>query len=186
MTTVRDLPGIDVPVGTWEIDPSHSEIGFSVRHLGIAKVRGRFGSFSGRVTVAEEAERSSVEVSIDAASIDTRDDKRDGHLRSPDFLDAERFPALGFRSTSVTRTGDDWEVAGQLTIHGETRPVTLRTSFEGLVEDPWGSTRGALSATTEINREDFGLTWNQALETGGVMVGKNVRIHLEVELVRQG
>lgn len=177
----------DVPArGTWEIDPSHSRVEFSVRHLGLSKVRGRFGVFSGRLHVADEAEESSVEVSIDAASIDTRAEDRDAHLRGPDFLDTEAFPTVEFHSTSIAPRGSDrWDVAGELTIRGATRPVVLEADLEGVAVDPWGNTRGGLSGRTRIDREDFGLTWNQVLETGGVLVGKAVDIEVEVEVVRQ-
>lgn len=170
--------------GTWSVDASHTEVGFVVRHLGLAKVRGRFGAVEGAVVVGERPEDSSVEVSIDASGIDTRDTARDEHLRSADFLDVAHHPSLTFRSTAVRPAGRHWEVDGELTIRGTTRPVTLATTFEGVGPDPWGGTRAAFSATTEIDRDDFGLTWNVAVEAGGVLVGKKVRIELEVELVR--
>jgi polyisoprenoid-binding protein YceI len=173
--------------GTWKIDLSHSWVGFSVRHLGLAKVRGRFNDFSGSVDVADDPELSSVEVEIQAGSIDTRDGQRDGHLVSADFFDVEHHPTLRFRSTRVERVGHDhWAVDGQLTIRGVTRPVRLDVAFEGAGADPWGGQRAAFSGSTEIDREDFGLTWNQTLETGGVLVGKKVRIELEIELVKEG
>jgi polyisoprenoid-binding protein YceI len=180
MTTNRnDLPA----PGDWAIDVSHTEVGFSVRHLGLAKVRGRFQAFEGTVHVAERPEDSSVEVAIESASINSRDDGRDAHLRSADFFDAEAFPHLTFRSTGVRPDGNRWLVDGDLTIKGVTRPVVLDATFEGVAGDPWGGTRAAFSASTEIDREDWGLTWNAALETGGVLVGKKVKIELEVELV---
>ena len=181
-TTTQILPA----TGTWTIDASHSEVGFSVRHLGISKTRGRFGTFTGTLQVdAENPANSSVEVEIDAASIDTKDAGRDEHLRSADFFDAEQFPTLSFRSTAVRGTGSDWTVEGELTIRGVTRPVVLETELVGLQKDPWGNDRVGFAATTEVNREDFGLTWNAALETGGFLVGKNVKIDLEVEAVLQ-
>jgi polyisoprenoid-binding protein YceI len=186
-TSVHAHPHRSAPLpepGDWAVDASHTEVGFSVRHLGLAKVRGRFGEVEGVVRVAEPAEASSVEVRIAAGSVDTRDAKRDEHLRSADFLDAEHHPHLGFRSTAVRPNGERWLVDGELTIRGVTRPVTLDVAFEGVGADPWGGTRAAFSASTEIDREDFGLTWNVALETGGVLVGKRIRIELEVELVR--
>ena len=180
-TATRTLPA----TGTWTIDASHSEVGFSVRHLGLSKTRGRFGAFSGTLVVDEVPEQSRVEVEIDAASIDTKDAGRDDHLRSADFFDAERFPALRFRSTGVRNVGGDrWEVEGELTIKDVTRPVVLDTEITGTVTDPWGNERVGFFATTEVNREDFGLTWNQVLETGGLLVGKNVKIQLEVEAVK--
>ncbi|MGD9796729.1 MAG: YceI family protein [Acidimicrobiia bacterium] len=169
--------------GDWSVDVSHTEVGFSVRHLGLAKVRGRFRAFDGVVRVADRPEDSSVEVTVDAASIDSRDEARDAHLRSADFLDVESFPALTFRSTRVRPGGRGWLVDGDLTIRGVTRPVVLDAAFEGIGGDPWGGRRAAFSASTEIDREDWGLTWNAALESGGFLVGKKVRIELEVELV---
>jgi polyisoprenoid-binding protein YceI len=180
MTTI---PRNDLPApGEWAIDVSHTEVGFSVRHLGLAKVRGRFQAFEGTVHVAERPEDSSVEVAIEAASINSRDEARDNHLRSADFFDAETFPHLTFRSTGVRPQADHWLVDGELTIKDITLPVVLEAAFEGIATDPWGGNRAAFSASTEIDREDWGLTWNAALESGGFLVGKKVRIELEVEL----
>src|SRR5687767_6423477 len=173
MAVTEPATATDVPAaGTYAIDASHSGVEFSVRHLGLSKVRGRFPSFSGEITIAEEPTASSVEVSIDIASVDTRDEGRDTHLRSADFFDAEQFPAMTFRSTGVRPAGSEWKVDGELTIRGTTRPVVLDVEFEGSATDPWGNDRIGFSASAEVNREDFGLTWNQALETGGVLVGK--------------
>jgi len=169
--------------GEWAVDVSHTEVGFSVRHLGLAKVRGRFRSFEGTVHVAEQPERSSVDVTIEAASIDSRDEGRDAHLRSADFFDVEVFPQLRFRSTGVRASGRDWLVDGELTIKDVTRPVVLEATFEGTATDPWGGSRAAFSASTEIDRGDWGLNWNAVLESGGFLVGKKVRIELDVELV---
>jgi polyisoprenoid-binding protein YceI len=180
----RTVEGKPAPeAGTYGIDPSHTMAEFVVRHLGLAKIRGRFTDLTGKITVGEDVADSSVEATIQANSIDTREPDRDAHLRSPDFLDAENFPTLEFRSTAVRSAGDGWQADGDLTIHGVTRPVTLDIEFEGLAKDPWGNTRVGFTAGTEINREDFGLTWNQALETGGWLVGKQVRIELSVEAV---
>jgi polyisoprenoid-binding protein YceI len=180
-TTTQTLPA----TGTWTIDASHSEVGFSVRHLGISKTRGRFGAFTGTLDVnADEPSKSSVAVEIDAASIDTKDAGRDEHLRGEDFFAVEQFPTVSFRSTSVRGEGTDWVVEGELTIRGVTRPVTLETELVGLQKDPWGNDRVGFAATTEVNREDFGLTWNAALETGGVLVGKTVKIHLDIEAIK--
>ena len=182
LETTTTLPD----VGSWKIDPSHSSVGFSVRHLGVAKVRGRFADFDGTVHVAERPEDSSVAVEIQAASIDTRDANRDGHLLSGDFFDVERYPTLTFRSNGVHHRGSDhWTVDGELTIRGVTRPVALDVNFEGSARDPWGGERAAFTASTDVDREDFGLTWNQTLETGGVLVGKKVRIELEIELIKE-
>lgn len=181
----RTLDGVQIPVaGTWEIDPSHSDVGFVVRHLVVSKVRGLFSSFAGAITVGETPEASSVSVTIDAASVNTRDERRDGHLRSPDFFDVENHPVWTFDSTGFVQTGPTtFDLPGNLTIRGVTKPVTLKTEFGGLTGDPWGGTRAAFTATTELDREAFGLTWNQALEAGGVMVGKTVKIELEIQAV---
>lgn len=182
----RTVDGIALPTpGTFELDPSHSHVGFSVRHM-MGKVRGRFASFSGTVTIAEDPIASSVDVTIDVGSIDTRDEQRDGHLRSPDFFDAESHPKMTYRSTGLTSKGEGrYRAQGELTIKGVTRPVPLDLTFEGVGVDPWGNQRSGFSATAEIDREEFGLTWNQALETGGVLVGKKVRIDIEAQTVRQ-
>lgn len=186
-TAVRTIAGTTVPeVGTYEIDASHSVVEFVVRHLGLAKVRGRFNEFSGTVIVADDIAGSSVEVTINAATIDTRDAGRDEHLRGPDFLNVEQHPTLAFRSTAVRQQRSDWLVDGDLTVAGQTRPVTLTVDFEGAAQDPWGGARIGFSAETKVNREDFGLTWNQALETGGWLVGKEVKIELGVEAIKQG
>lgn len=184
--SVRTVANTQVPaVGTWAIDQSHSTTSFVVRHLGLAKVRGGFGGLSGNIVVAEKPEDSAVQVEIDAASIDTGDAGRDDHLRSPDFLDVGSYPHLTFSSTGVAQVGGEWKVTGDLGIHGVTKGVELDVTFEGAATDPWGGSRIGLSATTEFNREDFGLTWNQALETGGFLVGKQVKVEIEIEAVLQ-
>jgi polyisoprenoid-binding protein YceI len=177
----RELP----PVGRWQMDPAHSAIQFVARHMMIAKVRGRFREFEGWLDIAERPEDSSVEVVIQAASIDTGDQQRDAHLRSPDFLDVEQFPQITFRSTSVAPGGDPdrYVVVGDLSIRGVIRPVTLDVELEGVATDPWGGTRVGFVGSGEINREDFDVTWNQALETGGFLVGKGIRIELDIEAV---
>ncbi|HEX8803793.1 MAG TPA: YceI family protein [Acidimicrobiales bacterium] len=184
----RTVDGVEVPLpGTYALDVAHSHVGFMVRHMMVAKVRGRFTAFSGAVVVADDLASSTVEVEIDTASIDTRDETRDGHLRSPDFLDAEQYPTITFVTTGVTPVGGtEYTVHGDLTVHGVTRPVDLDVTYEGIAQDPWGNHRLGFTATTEIDREDFGLSWNQALETGGVLVGKAVKIEIEAEAVRQG
>jgi polyisoprenoid-binding protein YceI len=182
----RTVEGVELPAaGTWHIDASHSGVSFSARHLMVAKVRGRFGSFQGAVNIGDVADDSSVAVTIDAASIDTRDEKRDAHLRSGDFLDVENHPTLSFTSTGFTRTGEStFQLPGDLSIRGVTKPVVLDVDYEGTTLDPWGNTRAVFSARTQIDREDWGLTWNVALETGGVLVGKIITIELEVEAVK--
>ena len=185
-TAVRTVDGATVPVaGTYAIDLSHSVVEFVVRHLGLAKVRGRFNEFEGSISVAENIEDSKVDVVIQAASIDTRDEGRDAHLRSPDFLNTDANPTVEFHSTSVRRSGGDWIVDGDLSVAGQTRPVALQVEFTGDATDPWGGTRIGFEAGTKVNREDWGLTWNQALETGGWLVGKDVKIELGVEAIKQ-
>ena len=172
---------------TYQIDSSHSAAHFSVRHMMIANVRGEFTKVSGTIVYdPENPKNSSVEAVIDASSIATRDPQRDAHLRSADFLDAEKYPVLTFRSKSISGERGDWKVTGDLTIRGVTREVTLEV--EGPTpetRDPWGNLRIGATATGKINRKDFGLTWNTALETGGVLVGDEVKLTLDVEGVRQ-
>lgn len=174
-----------VGVRQWGIDGSHSEVTFSVRHLMISTVRGGFTSFSGTAEFDPDAiENGSIAVEIDGSSIDTRDEQRDGHLRSADFFDAESYPVLRFASTSVEPRGNGtYAVHGELTIRDVTRPVTLDADFTEVISDPFGGTRLGISASTEIDRKEFGLTWNQALETGGVMVGEKVGISIDAQLV---
>ena len=171
--------------GAWEIDPVHSHIGFVARHVAVAKVRGRFTEFSGRVHIDEVPALSSVVVTIEAGSITTDSAQRDAHLRSPDFLDVERYPVLTFRSTAVEVTGKDTvRISGALTIKDVTRPVTLDVTYEGAQVDPWGNTRAGFSAVTEIDRQDYEVAWNQVSETGGLLVGRRIRIDLDIELVQ--
>jgi polyisoprenoid-binding protein YceI len=172
-------------LATWNIDAVHSGIHFSIRHLVIAKVRGKFTKFSGAIELDEaDMTHSKVHVEIDIASIDTGEPQRDGHLKSPDFFDAEKFPKGTFASKSIKKSGDEYDVTGDLTIHGVTKEITLRSTFEGKGKDPWGGERVAFGAKTTLNREDFGLKWNQALETGGVVVGSKVELEIEVEAVK--
>ncbi|HUC36521.1 MAG TPA: YceI family protein [Acidimicrobiales bacterium] len=170
--------------GVYDIDPKHSSVEFVARHLMITKVRGRLNDVSGSIQIAEVPEESSVEVTIGAASVHTGEEQRDSHLRSGDFFDVETHPTWTFKSTSVEHAGDNaWKVTGDLTIRGTTRQVVLDTEFDGANQTPWGSNAIGFSAATEIDREDFGLTYNMVLETGGVMMGKKVRIELNVEAV---
>ncbi len=172
---------------TWDIDTSHSSVGFTVRHLVIAKVRGQFARWAGTLAVDETHPADShVEVRIEAASIDTRDAKRDAHLRSPDFLDAAHHPELTFVSTGVEAAGPDrYRMTGDLVIRGVTHPVTLDVELQGRARDPWGGERAVFSAKTAIDRTPWGLVWNVALETGGVLVGEKVDIDIEIEAVRR-
>jgi len=171
----------------WEIDSSHSSVHFSVRHLVIAKVRGSFARWSGTVQVpGGDFSKATVAVTIDASSIDTGVAQRDAHLRSPDFFDVEQFPELRFVGKRVQPRPDfETEVVGDLTIRGITREVVLRVEPHGQAKDPWGNVRAAFTAKTSIDRKDFGLTWNQVLEAGGVMVGDRVEIEAEIEAVKQ-
>jgi polyisoprenoid-binding protein YceI len=178
----REMP----PPGTWIIDPSHSEVEFTVRHLMISKVRGLFRRFDGTIVIAERPEDSRVEVSIEAASIDTRDATRDEHLRSADFLDVEHYPEIKFTSTSL-RPGDigHWDMTGDLTVRDVTRQVLLDVEFSGATVDPWGNLRSGFEASTRIDRDQFGITWNQALEAGGFLVGKEILVEIDVEAIHQ-
>ena len=170
----------------WEIDSSHSSVHFSVRHLVIAKVRGTFTRWSGTVQAPDDFSKATVAVTIDASSIDTGVAQRDAHLRSADFFDVEQFPELRFVSTRVqSRRDGEIDVVGDLTIRGITREVVLRVEPHGQAKDPWGNVRVAFTAKTSIDRKDFGLTWNQVLEAGGVMVGDRVEIEAEIEAVKQ-
>lgn len=174
----------DLTPGIWTIDPSHTSLGFVARHLVVAKVRGRFGAVTGVITVAEDALASSVTAQIDMASVDTGDTARDEHLRSADFFDVENHPSMTFTSTSVSGQGADYVVTGDLTIKGVTRPVTLDLEFDGVSGDPWGGTRAGFTATAEIDRRHWGLEWNVALDTGGVLVGEKVKLQLDIEAVK--
>jgi polyisoprenoid-binding protein YceI len=174
------------PAGTYVLDAAHTRLGFAVRHMAVSNVRGALDAFEGSIVVGEDPLDSKVEVSIDAASVDTRDESRDDHLRSNDFFDVENHPRWTFESTAVRPAGDDrWEVDGDLTIRGVTRPVTLRTVFEGLVRDPYGNLRLGFTATTSIDRHDFGVAFNAVMEAGGLVVAKKVDIEIEAEAVLQ-
>lgn len=172
---------------TWDIDVAHSSLGFSVRHLVIAKVHGRFARWTGSLVLDDaRPEDSRVEVHIESASLDTHEPQRDAHLRSADFFDSDHNPELVFRSTRIERAGDDrYTLSGDLTIAGVTRPARLEVEALGRAKDPWGGDRIGFSAKTTIDRRDFGLVWNQALEAGGVVVGEKVEITIEVEAVRR-
>jgi polyisoprenoid-binding protein YceI len=168
----------------WNIDASHSNLQFSVRHMVISKVRGAFERFGGSFELDEANTPSNVNVTIDASSIQTREPKRDEHLRSRDFLDVATYPTLSFVGTSAEARGDRFEIRGELSLHGVTRPVVLEAEFQGLGKDPWGGERAAFSARASIDREAFGLHWNQVLEAGGVLVGTKIDIEIEVQAVK--
>jgi polyisoprenoid-binding protein YceI len=174
----------DLTPGVWNVDPSHSIVGFSARHLMISKVRGRFTSFTGTVTIAEDPLESRVEASVDLGSVTTGDEQRDTHLKSADFFDVDKHPTMTFTSTGIKDDGGDYVLTGDLTVAGKTRSLDFELSFDGVQQDPWGGTRAGFTAETEISRKDWELTWNVALETGGVLVGDKVKIELDVELVK--
>jgi polyisoprenoid-binding protein YceI len=182
----RDFDGITIPEsGTFTLDASHTTVGFVAKHLMVSKVRGSFTEVSGVITIADEPLESSVDVIIGAASITTGSPDRDKHLRSNDFLDLDNHPEITFRGTRVvSHAGSDFVLAGELTIRGVTREVELAVEFDGLARSPWGQEVIAFTATTEIDREEFGITWNAALETGGVLVGRKVKIEITAEATR--
>ena len=184
-TTTTPLPQGVTP-GTWEIETSHSGASFRVRHAGISKVRGTIGITGGEIVIGETLEASTVRATLDPATVDTKDERRDGHLRSADFFETETYPTWEFRSTGIRPDGADVVIEGELTAHGITRPVHLRTEFNGGATDPFGVARLGASATTEISRQEFDLTGNAALETGGVLVGDTITITLEIEAVARG
>jgi polyisoprenoid-binding protein YceI len=172
---------------TWQIDTSHSHIGFSVKHMMIATVRGEFKAYTGTLALdSDDLTKSVFTGEIDIASIDTREPKRDEHLRSADFFDAETYPKMTFQSTRVERVdGNDYRIVGDLTIKGITREVVLEAEYAGIHKDPWGNTRTGFTASATLDRKDFGLSWNAALETGGVLVGEKVKLSLDIEAVLQ-
>ncbi len=182
--------GTETGISTWKLDAAHTLVGFSAKHMMFTTVRGKFNEVEGTIVVnADDPNGSSVEVTIPAASIDTGVEQRDGHLKSADFLDVEHYPTITFRSKRVegaaNREGDRFKVIGDLTIRGETREVTLDATYDGEGKDPWGGTRAGFSATTKIDRRDWGLTWNAALETGGVLVSNELKIEIEAQAVKQ-
>jgi polyisoprenoid-binding protein YceI len=171
--------------GTWSIDPVHSDVGFTVRHMMVSKVRGTFKNFSGQIVTGENPSDSSVTAEIDLTSIDTGAEQRDAHIRSADFFEVETYPAMTYRSTGVRPHGDGFIVDGELTLKGVTREVPLTLEVNGFGPDAFGGTRAGFTATAEINRKDFGVNFNAVMETGGAVVGDKVTIHLEIEAVLQ-
>lgn len=169
--------------GAWTLDPAHTDVDFVVRHAGISKVRGSFGDVSGELTVAEDFAASAVSVEIAVASVESGNEQRDGHLRSAEFFDAEQFPTMTFRSTSVTGTPESFTLAGDLTLHGVTRPVELQAELGGQAVDAFGATRVGFEARGELSRKEFGLTWNAALEAGGVLVSDTVKLEISAAFV---
>lgn len=169
--------------GTWAIDASHSEVGFTVRHLMVSKVRGSFSGVAGTIVVAEDGIK--VDATIDAATINTRDENRDGHIKSADFFDIENHPTWTFSSTGVIANGNEYTLVGDLTLRGVTKSVELEVEFVGVNTDPWGNTKAGFEASGKINRKDFGVEWNAPLETGGVLVGEEVKIELNIQAALQ-
>ena len=185
--TTRLFDSIEVPTpGTFALDPAHTVVGATARHLMVSKVRGTFGDVSGVITIGENPLDSAVQVSIKADSINTGVADRDAHLRGADFLDVETDPALTFTSTRVVKhSGNEFVLAGDLTIRGVTKEVELNVEYSGVAVSPWGKQVIGFSATTELDREEFGMTWNAALETGGVLVGKKIKVEIDAEAIRQ-
>ncbi len=175
MASIKDLSA-----GTWNVDASHSELGFTARHLMVTKVRGKFNEFEATANVADDVAASTINATVQLASVDTGSADRDAHIKGEDFFDVEKNPTMTFTSTQVT----DDTLKGELTIKGITKPVEFDLEFNGLATDPWGNQKAGFEATTEINRKDFGLEWNVALEGGGVLVSENIKINLDIQLVK--
>lgn len=185
-TPTTETTGLAAAAGTWVIDTAHTNIGFSARHAMVAKVRGAFDDFAGSFTIdGDNLSASTAELTIQAASIGTKNADRDAHLKSPDFLDVESFPTITFTSTAVEVDGNDITLTGDLTIHGVTKSVEVAYEFVGLSQDPWGNTKAGFEGSTKISRKEFGLVYNAALETGGVLIGDEIKIELDVEATKQ-
>jgi polyisoprenoid-binding protein YceI len=178
----RTLDGL-VP-GVWAVDTSHSEIGFTARHLMVTKVRGRFTDYTATITIAPNVLDSTVQALVQLDSVDTRDEKRDGHLKSADFFHVEEHPTMSFTSTGIREHGSDFYLDGDLTIRGTTHPVTFDLEFNGVAAAPWGGQSAGFAAETEINRKDWGLEWNVALEGGGVLVSEKIKLNLDIQLTK--
>jgi polyisoprenoid-binding protein YceI len=185
MSIAETVQAPEFVVGTWDIDPVHSDVSFSVRHMMVSKVRGSFRTFNGTIRTDPDPTRSSVGATIDMASIDTNNEQRDNHIRSADFFEVEKYPVMTFKSTSVTPDGDDWKLIGDLSLHGVTKPVELALELHGFGPDGHGGTRIGFSATTELNRRDFGIDIDMPLDGGGVVVGDKINVALEIEGVLQ-
>ena len=186
MTTTVTPDLVQTLQGTWDIDQTHTEVGFVIRHLMVSKVRGQFNQFSGSFTVGADLASSGVEAEIDMASIDTNNADRDAHVRSADFFDVEQFPNMTYRSTGIRQAGDGYVVDGELSLHGVTKPVALDLEVNGVLpESPFGDTRVGFTATAEIDRREFDLHWNGPVEGGGVILGHTVKIQLEVEAIKR-
>ncbi len=175
----------DLTPGVWTLDMSHSEVGFSVRHAGISKVRGRFNEASAEARVRDSLAEASLHANVKTASFDSGDANRDAHVKGPDFFDVEKYPEMTFRATSIRGDGEDYVLTGDLTIREVTKPVDLEVEFTGVAVDPFGATRAGFSAEADISRKDYGLTWNAALEAGGLLVSDKVKISVEAAMVKQ-
>lgn len=170
----------------WSIDPTHSEVGFKVKHMMFTNVSGKFKTYDAEITTEDDDfTRSEISFSADINSIDTNNTDRDNHLKSADFFDAENHPKLTFKSSSLTKSGDEYQLTGELSLHGITKTVKLDAEVSGLLKDPWGNTKVAMNISGKINRKDWGLNWNSALETGGVLVGEDVKLNIELQLLKQ-
>ncbi len=180
--TINESPTLST--GTWTIDPTHTEIGFVVRHMGLSKVRGRFNAFVGAADIADDLTTSAVHASIDMASVDTNNELRDNHLKSTDFFGADNHPQMVFRSTAINGNGSEGIISGDLTVNGVTKGVDLETEFFGVGVDPYGNVKAGFAATTQISRKDFGIDFNVPLDAGGVLIGDKVTIELDVQLAR--
>jgi len=186
IAAVRTVGGRELPAaGSWQIDPAHTSLEFVARHMMVTKVRGRFTDVSGTIEVAEDPADTKVAVDIDVDTVTTGAADRDGHLRSADFFDVEQFPTMTYRSTGIDTGGKTWKLHGDLTVHGVTNPIALDVEYHGVTTDPWGNAKAQFSATGELDREAFGLTWNVALESGGVLVSKKVKLEIEVQAALQ-
>jgi len=182
---VTGTNGLALAADTFNIDKSHSSIMFAVKHMVVSKVKGEFNEYSGTILYDEaDVTKSSVEVTIKTASIDTKDQKRDDHLRSPDFFDAEKHPEITFKSKRVEKAKDGFVAVGDLTMHGVTKEITIPFEITGVINDPWGNTRMGVSAELELNRQDYGVSWSQKLDTGGLVVGDDVGIEIEIEAIK--
>ena len=179
--TTATIPGYKV--GTWKVDATHSDVAFCVRHMMVSKVKGKFTTFDATIVTAENPTESSVTAEIDLSSINTSNEQRDGHIKSADFFDIEKYPTMTYRSTSLTADGSDWKLEGDLTLHGVTKSVPLELELNGFTADPYGGQRAGFSATGEINRKDFGIDISMPMDGGGVVVGDKITISLEIEAV---
>jgi polyisoprenoid-binding protein YceI len=180
-TTQTSIPGY--VAGTWDIDPVHSEVGFSVRHMMVSKVRGRFNTFSGKVVTGKDPLSSSVTAEIELASIITGSEQRDEHIRSADFFEVEKYPTMTYRSTGVRQDGDDYVIDGELTLKGVTKSIPLKLELNGFGPDPYGGTRAGFTATGELNRRDFNVSFSAPMQNGGAVVSDKISLHLEIEAV---